>query len=207
MANDTQITVIGNLTGDPELRFTPNGAAVANFTIANTPRVFDRQTGEWKEGATLFLRASAWKELAENAAASLTKGSRVIAQGRLKSRTYETKEGERRTSMELEVEDIGPSLRFASAQVARTQRSGGFQQGQQQGWDSQQNQPQGQVQQGYSGGGGSGQSPTGTPSAAQPGQGAVPGPGEGSAGGVNPWAEHAGGNYDWGAAGDELAPF
>eukprot|EP01059_Diplonema_ambulator_P033689 TRINITY_DN7171_c0_g1_i1.p1 TRINITY_DN7171_c0_g1~~TRINITY_DN7171_c0_g1_i1.p1 ORF type:complete len:214 (+),score=5.70 TRINITY_DN7171_c0_g1_i1:400-1041(+) len=125
MAGDTVITVVGNLTGDPELRFTPNGAAVANFTIASTPRVFDRQSGEWKEGETLFLRASAWREAAENIAETLKKGMRVIAQGRLKSRSYETKEGERRTSMELEIDEIGPSLRFATAQVNRNQRNGG----------------------------------------------------------------------------------
>ena len=125
MAGDTVITVIGNLTGDPELRFTPNGAAVANFTIASTPRNFDRASGEWKEGETLFLRASVWREAAENVAETLKKGMRVIAQGRLKSRSYETKEGERRTSMELEIEEIGPSLRFASANVSRNQRSGG----------------------------------------------------------------------------------
>ena len=125
MAGDTVITVIGNLTGDPELRFTPNGAAVANFTIASTPRNFDRASGEWKEGETLFLRASVWREAAENVAETLKKGMRVIAQGRLKSRSYETKEGERRTSMELEIEEIGPSLRFASANVSRNQRSSG----------------------------------------------------------------------------------
>ena len=122
MAGDTVITVIGNLTGDPELRFTPNGVAVANFTIASTPRDFDRASGEWKEGETLFLRASVWREVAENVAETLRKGMRVIVQGRLKSRSYETKEGERRTSMELEVEDVGPSLRFASAVVSRVQR-------------------------------------------------------------------------------------
>ena len=122
MANETMVTVIGNLTGDPELRFTPNGVAVANFTIASTPRDFDRASGEWKEGETLFLRASVWREVAENVAETLRKGMRVIVQGRLKSRSYETKEGERRTSMELEVEDVGPSLRFASAVVSRVQR-------------------------------------------------------------------------------------
>ena len=129
MAGETTITVIGNLTGDPELRFTPNGAAVANFTIASTPRVFERSSGEWKEGETLFLRASVWREAAENVAETLRKGMRVIAQGKLKSRSYETKEGERRTSMELEIEEIGPSLRFASANVNRNQRSGGQQGG------------------------------------------------------------------------------
>ena len=125
MANDTTITVIGNLTGDPELRFTPSGSAVANLTIASTPRTFDRQSNEWKDGETLFLRCSIWKEAAENVAESLTKGMRVIAQGRLKSRTYDTKEGEKRTVTELDVDEIGPSLRYANAKVNRTQRSGG----------------------------------------------------------------------------------
>ncbi|NVM95944.1 single-stranded DNA-binding protein [Arthrobacter wenxiniae] len=125
MAGETTITVIGNLTSDPELRFTPSGSAVANFTVASTPRTFDRQTNEWKDGETLFLRASIWREAAENVAESLTKGTRVIVSGRLKSRTYDTKEGEKRTVMELEVDEIGPSLRYANAKVNRTQRSGG----------------------------------------------------------------------------------
>jgi single-strand DNA-binding protein len=125
MAGETTITVVGNLTSDPELRFTPSGSAVANFTIASTPRTFDRQSNEWKDGETLFLRASVWREAAENVAETLTKGTRVVAQGRLKSRSYETKEGEKRTVMELEVDEIGPSLRYASAKVSRTQRSGG----------------------------------------------------------------------------------
>jgi len=125
MAGETTITVIGNLTNDPELRFTPSGSAVANFTIASTPRTFDRQSNEWKDGETLFLRASVWREAAENVAESLTKGMRVIVNGRLKSRSYETKEGEKRTVIELEVDEIGPSLRYANAKVNRTQRSGG----------------------------------------------------------------------------------
>ncbi|SDI52644.1 single-strand binding protein [Arthrobacter subterraneus] len=125
MAGETTITVVGNLTSDPELRFTPSGSAVANFTIASTPRTFDRQSNEWKDGETLFLRASVWREAAENVAETLTKGTRVVAQGRLKSRSYDTKEGEKRTVMELEVDEIGPSLRYASAKVSRTQRSGG----------------------------------------------------------------------------------
>ena len=124
MAEETTITVIGNLTNDPELRFTPSGSAVANFTIASTPRTFDRQSNEWKDGETLFLRASVWREMAENVAESLTKGMRVIVSGRLKSRSYETKEGEKRTVIELEVDEIGPSLRYANAKVNRTQRSG-----------------------------------------------------------------------------------
>lgn len=125
MAGDTVITVIGNLTGDPELRFTPSGAAVANFTIASTPRTFDRQSNEWKDGDTLFMRCSIWREAAENVAESLTKGTRVIASGRLVQRSYETREGEKRTVVELQVEEVGPSLRYASAKVTRAQRSGG----------------------------------------------------------------------------------
>lgn len=125
MAGDTVITVIGNLTGDPELRFTPSGAAVANFTVASTPRTFDRQSNEWKDGDTLFMRCSIWREAAENVAESLTKGMRVIAQGRLVQRSYETREGEKRTVVELQVDEIGPSLRYASAKVTRAQRSGG----------------------------------------------------------------------------------
>lgn len=125
MAGDTTITVIGNLTSDPELRFTPSGSAVANFTIASTPRTLDRQSNEWKDGETLFLRSSIWREAAENVAESLTKGCRVIAQGFLKSRTYDTKEGEKRTVMEFEVQEIGPSLKTASAKVNRSSRGAG----------------------------------------------------------------------------------
>jgi single-strand DNA-binding protein len=119
MANDTIITVIGNLTADPELRFTQNGVAVANFTIASTPRTFDRASNEWKDGEPLFLRASVWREFAEHVAGSLTKGARVVATGRLRQRSYETKEGEKRTSIELEVDEIGPSLRYATASITR----------------------------------------------------------------------------------------
>jgi single-strand DNA-binding protein len=125
MAGDTVITVVGNLTGDPELRFTPSGAAVANFTVASTPRAFDRQSNEWKDGDTLFMRCSIWREAAENVAESLTKGTRVLVQGRLVQRSYETREGEKRTVVELQVDEIGPSLRYASAKVTRAQRSGG----------------------------------------------------------------------------------
>lgn len=125
MAGETVITVVGNLTNDPELRFTPSGSAVANFTIASTPRTFEQNSKEWKDGETLFLRAAVWKEAAENVAESLTKGMRVIIQGRLKSRSYETKEGEKRTVIELEVDEIGPSLKYANAKVNRTQRTGG----------------------------------------------------------------------------------
>ena len=126
MAGETVITVVGNITADPELRFTANGAAVANFTVASTPRTFDRQSSEWKDGETLFLRCSAWREMAENVAETLSRGTRVIAQGRLRSRTFDTKEGERRTVFELDVDEVGPSLRYASASVTKNERSGGF---------------------------------------------------------------------------------
>jgi single-strand DNA-binding protein len=125
MAGETLITVVGNLTGDPELRFTPSGAAVANFTIASTPRNFDKNSNEWKDGDTLFLSCSIWRQAAENVAESLQKGMRVVAQGRLKQRSYETREGEKRTVVELDVEEVGPSLKYATAKVARVQRSGG----------------------------------------------------------------------------------
>lgn len=125
MAGETVITVIGNLTADPELRFTPSGAAVANFTVASTPRTFDRQANEWKDGDTLFMRCSIWRDAAENVAESLTKGMRVVVTGRLVQRSYETREGEKRTVVELQVDEIGPSLRYASAKVTRTQRGGG----------------------------------------------------------------------------------
>src|SRR3954452_5857715 len=125
MAGDTVITVIGNLTADPDLRFTPSGAAVANFTVASTPRFFDKQTNEWRDGDALFLRCSIWRQAAENVAESLHRGTRVIVQGRLKQRSYETREGEKRTVVELDVDEIGPSLRFATAKVNKTSRGGG----------------------------------------------------------------------------------
>ena len=179
MAGDTVITVIGNITGDPELRFTPSGAAVANFTVASTPRQFDRQSNEWKDGETLFMRCSVWRDAAENVAESLQRGTRVIVSGRLKSRSYETKEGEKRTVIEMEVDEVGPSLRYATAKVNRTQRgggSGGFSGGGQQGGGGfggggQQDDPwatgpsagqgqQGGQQQGGQQGGGWGQAPS-----------------------------------------------
>jgi single-strand DNA-binding protein len=130
MAGETVITVVGNLTADPELRFTPSGAAVASFTIASTPRTFDRSSNEWKDGEALFLRCSIWRQAAENVAESLQRGMRVVAQGRLKQRSYETREGEKRTVVEMEVDEVGPSLRYATAKVNRTQRGsssgGGF---------------------------------------------------------------------------------
>ena len=220
MAGDTVITVIGNLTGDPELRFTPNGAAVANFTIASTPRNFDRASGEWKEGETLFLRASVWREAAENVAETLKKGMRVIAQGRLKSRSYETKEGERRTSIELEIEEIGPSLRFASANGNRNQRSGGNFGGDQFGGGY--SAPAGNGynaggQAGY-GGAGYGQQQGGYNAApaqqggynAAPAQQAPVAPAPQAAPAApaaDPWGQQSGGNYDWGSSADDEPPF
>ena len=129
MAGETVITVVGNLTADPELRFTPSGAAVASFTIASTPRTFDRNTNEWKDGEALFLRCSIWRQAAENVAESLQRGMRVVVTGRLKQRSFETREGEKRTVIELDVDEVGPSLRYATAKVNRTQRgssAGGF---------------------------------------------------------------------------------
>ena len=130
MAGETVITVVGNLTADPELRFTPSGAAVASFTIASTPRTFDKNTNEWKDGDALFLRCSIWRQAAENVAESLQRGMRVVAQGRLKQRSYETREGEKRTVVEMEVDEVGPSLKYATAKVNRTSRGsssgGGF---------------------------------------------------------------------------------
>jgi single-strand DNA-binding protein len=124
MAGETVITVVGNLVDDPELRFTPSGAAVANFRIASTPRTFDRQSNEWKDGDALFLSCSVWRQAAENVAESLQRGMRVVVQGRLKSRQYETREGEKRTVFEIEVEEVGPSLKYATAKISKTSRSG-----------------------------------------------------------------------------------
>ncbi|GLY32062.1 single-stranded DNA-binding protein [Kineosporia sp. NBRC 101731] len=124
MAGDTTLSLIGNLTNDPELRFTPSGAAVANFTVASTPSSFDKQSNSWKDGETLYMRCSVWREAAENVAESLTRGSRVIVTGRLKSRTYDTKEGEKRTVVELEVDELGPSLKYATAKVVKAERGG-----------------------------------------------------------------------------------
>jgi single-strand DNA-binding protein len=125
MAGETPITVVGNLTADPELRFTPSGAAVANFTVASTPRTFDKQTNDWKDGEALFLNCSVWRQAAENAAESLTRGMRVIVSGRLKARSYETREGEKRTVFEIDVDEVGPSMKYATAKVTKTSRSGG----------------------------------------------------------------------------------
>ena len=125
---DINVTIVGNLTADPELRFTPSGAAVANFTVASTPRNFDRQSGEWKDGEALFLRCNVWRQPAENVAESLTRGMRVMVSGRLRQRSFETREGEKRTVVELEVDEVGPSLKYATAKVNRVSRSseGGF---------------------------------------------------------------------------------
>ena len=171
MANDTVITVIGNLTADPELRFTQSGIAVASFTIASTPRMFDRQANEWKDGEALFLRCSIWRDAAENVAESLEKGTRVVAQGRLKQRSFTDREGNNRTSIELDVDEIGPSLRYATAKATKVQRGGGRggfgggapQGGGQGGFGGQGNQG------GYGGQGGQGgygNAPQGAPSAA-----------------------------------------
>jgi single-strand DNA-binding protein len=168
MAGETVITVVGNLTGDPELRFTPSGAAVANFTIASTPRTFDRQTNEWKDGDTLFLNCSIWRQAAENVAESLQKGMRVVAQGRLKARSYETREGEKRTVMELDVDEVGPSLKYATAKVTRVTRGSGG-----------------------GGGGFGGDDPWASPAGGQGQQAAAPQGGGGQAGGA--WGGQQGG--------------
>ena len=164
MAGETVITVVGNLVDDPELRFTPSGAAVANFRIASTPRTFDRQTNEWKDGDALFLSCSVWRQAAENVAESLTKGMRVVVQGRLKQRSYEDREGQRRTVVELEVEEVGPSLKYATAKVTRASRGGGG---------------------GGYGGGGEDPWAASAPAASAP---------AGGSGGNDPWAAPAGGD-------------
>ncbi|GEO95544.1 MULTISPECIES: single-stranded DNA-binding protein [Kocuria] len=209
MAGDTVITVIGNLTADPELRFTPSGAAVANFTVASTPRTFDRQSNEWKDGETLFLRCSVWREAAENVAESLQKGMRVIVQGRLKSRSYETKEGERRTVTELDVDEVGPSLRYASAKVNRNARSGGqgggFGGGGQQGGGFGGGAPQGGGGFGGDSGFGGGQQGGGFGGGRGGGGGRQPAPQ--AAPQNDPWSQSSGGNYDWGSGQDDEPPF
>ncbi len=173
MAGDTQITVVGNLVDDPELRFTPSGAAVANFRIASTPRTFDRQTNEWKDGEALFLSCSVWRQAAENVAESLQKGMRVVVQGNLRSRQYETREGEKRTVFEIQVDEVGPSLKYATAKVTRTQRSGGSSYGG-----------------GQQGGGQGGSAPADNDPWATPQAGGAPqgGGSGGTAAGNDPWA-------------------
>ena len=165
MAGETTITVVGNLTDDPDLRFTPSGAAVANFTVASTPRFFDKQTNEWKDGDALFLRCSIWRQAAENVAESLHRGTRVIVSGRLRQRSYETREGEKRTVFELDVDEIGPSLKYATAKTTKTTRSG--------------------ASGGDSSGGGGGNDPWATGSSGSGGQ---------QSGGSDPWAAPAGGS-------------
>jgi single-strand DNA-binding protein len=178
VAGDTTITVVGNLTADPELRFTPSGAAVANFTVASTPRIYDRQSSEWKDGEALFLRCNIWREAAENVAESLTRGSRVIVTGRLKQRSFETREGEKRTVFEVEVDEIGPSLRYATAKVNKASRSGG-----------------GGGGFGSGGGGGGGSRPAAAAAAAQPSSGPAD----------DPWGSApASGSF---GGGDEEPPF
>ena len=200
MAGDTVITIIGNLTGDPELRFTPSGAAVANFTVASTPRQFDRQANEWKDGETLFMRCSIWREAAENVAESLTRGTRVVVQGRLVSRSWEDKEtGQKRSVMEMQVDEIGPSLRYATAKVNKTQRSGGgggsWGGGQQSGGG-----------QGGQGGGFGGQSDD--PWASGGNQGGGNQGGFGGQGGQQPGSGNQGGQGGWGnAPGYDEPPF
>jgi single-strand DNA-binding protein len=154
MAGETTVTIVGNLVADPELRFTPSGAAVASFRVASTPRTYDRQSGEWKDGEALFLTCSVWRQAAENVAESLQRGMRVIVQGRLKSRSYETREGEKRTVFEIDVDEVGPSLRSATAKVNRASRSqGDFGGGGQGGGDPWQTAPQGGGQPAPQGGG------------------------------------------------------
>jgi single-strand DNA-binding protein len=192
MAGETPITVVGNLTADPELRFTPSGAAVANFTVASTPRTFDRQSNEWKDGEALFLNCSVWRQAAENAAESLTRGMRVIVQGRLKARSYETREGEKRTVFEIDVDEVGPSVKYATAKVTKTSRSGG---GQGFGGGSGGDDP-------WAGSGGSGGASSsgqgGSSSGQGGGWGGNQGGGQGSGGGQgDPWATSgSGGSSD-----------
>ncbi|TQF04314.1 single-stranded DNA-binding protein [Kitasatospora acidiphila] len=196
MAGETVITLVGNLVDDPELRFTPSGAAVAKFRIASTPRTFDRQTNEWKDGESLFLTCNVWRQPAENVAESLQRGMRVIVQGRLRQRSYETKEGEKRTVFEVEVDEVGPSLRSATAKVTRANRGpgggggGGFGGGPQQGggqggWGGQGGNQGGGSWGGNSGGGQSGPSDDPWASSA---------PSGGNAGGGG-WGAPSGGGY------------
>lgn len=178
MAGETIITLVGNLTGDPELRFTPSGAAVANFTVASTPRNFDRQTNEWRDGEAMFVNCAVWRQAAENVAESLAKGMRVIVQGRLKARSYETREGEKRTVFEIDVDEVGPALKYATAKVAKTTGGGG-------GGGYGGGQGGGQGGQGGYGGGNSGGGQGGYGGGQQQG---------GNSGGNDPWGNSGGGN-------------
>ncbi len=191
MAGETIITLVGNLTADPELRFTPSGAAVANFTVASTPRTFDRQTSEWKDGDAMFLNCSVWRQAAENVAESLTKGMRVVVQGRLKSRSYETREGERRTVFEVEVDEVGPSLRYASAKVSRNSGGGNYSGGGGGG--------------NYGGGGGGGYSSGGNAGGGNSGGGNSGGSDSWSSGGGN--NNRSAGNDPWAQAQSDEPPF
>jgi single-strand DNA-binding protein len=196
MANDTIITVVGNLTADPELRFTQSGVAVASFTIASTPRSFDRQSGEWKDGEALFLRCSIWRDAAENVAESLEKGTRVVAQGRLKQRSFTDREGNNRTSIELDVDEIGPSLRYATAKATKVQRGGGGGFG---GGAPRGNQGGGYGAPGGQGGGfgGGNQGGYGAPGGPQGGGFGAPQGGQGAPGAdQDPWAGGNQGGYD-----------
>jgi single-strand DNA-binding protein len=198
MAGEPPITLIGNLTGDPELRFTPSGAAVANFTIASTPRTLDRQSNEWKDGETLFISCAVWRQVAENVAESLTRGSRVVVHGRLKARSYDDRDGNKRTVFECDVEEIGASMRYATLKISKTSRSdgggGGFGGGGNQGGGSYQG--GGNQGGGYQGGQGGGQGgasqndPWATP------QGAGQGGGGQSAPQNDPWASQGGGSTE-----------
>jgi single-strand DNA-binding protein len=187
MAGDTVITVVGNLTADPELRFTPSGAAVANFTVASTPRTFDRQSGEWKDGEALFLRCNIWRQAAENVAETLTRGARVIVQGRLKQRSFETREGEKRTVIELEVDEVGPSLRYATASVTKASR--------------------GQGGGGYGGGGGGYGSGGGNGGGGYGGGSGGSGGGGGYGGSDDPWASAPAAGSSGGGGYDDEPPF
>ena len=191
MAGETIITLVGNLTADPELRFTPSGAAVANFTVASTPRTFDRQTSEWKDGDAMFLNCSVWRQAAENVAESLSKGMRVVVQGRLKSRSYETREGERRTVFEVEVDEVGPSLRYASAKVSRNSGGGNYSGGGGGG--------------NYGGGGGGGYSSGGNAGGGNSGGGNSGGSDSWSSGGGN--NNRSAGNDPWAQAQSDEPPF
>ena len=194
MAGETVITVVGNLTNDPELRFTPSGAAVAGFTVASTPRTLDRESGQWKDGDPLFLRCSVWRQYAENVAESLTKGMQVIVQGRLKQRSYETREGEKRTVVELDVDEIGPCLKFATAKVSKASRGSSGGGG------------------GYGGGGNGGDWANSAPAGGQSGGGSVQRSGGQQSGGQSapqedPWATSGGSGGGWGGGYSDEPPF
>jgi single-strand DNA-binding protein len=189
MAGETVITVVGNLTNDPELRFTPSGAAVAGFTVASTPRTLDRESGQWKDGDPLFLRCSVWRQYAENVAESLSKGMQVMVQGRLKQRSYETKEGEKRTVVELDVDDVGPTLRFATAKVTKSQRGSGGGGG------------------GYGGGGGGGWGSNNSGNSGNSVQRSGGQASNGSAPPEDPWATSGGSGGGWGGGYSDEPPF